>query len=90
MLNIQQLQLGGCEGTTRPLGQQQPYPYTVYVKDISSILRKNGYPGSIIETTIAKKITLFNLNPEEASKSVQFTWSSLRLVKNFFEFWKTN
>ena len=35
------------------------------LKNISSILRNNGYPESIIQTTMSKKIALFNRKPKE-------------------------
>ena len=35
------------------------------LENISSILRNNGYPESIIQSTISKKIALFNRKPKE-------------------------
>ena len=35
------------------------------LENISSILRNNGYPESIIQITISKKIALFNRKPKE-------------------------
>ena len=43
------------------------------LENISSILRNNGYPESINQSTISKKIALFNRKPNEGPQSVQFT-----------------
>ena len=38
------------------------------LENISSILRNNGYPESIIQITMSKKIALFNCKPKEGSQ----------------------
>ena len=44
------------------------------LENISSILRNNGYPESIIQITMSKKITFFNLKPKEGTQKCPVYW----------------
>ena len=51
------------------------------LENISSILRNNGYPESIIQTTISKKIALFIRKPKEGPQKCPVYLKLLRIGK---------
>ena len=53
---------------------------------ISSILRNNGYPESIIQITMSEKNALFNCKPNEEPQKCPVYFEAPLNWQNFFEF----
>ena len=58
--------------------------------NISSILQNNGFPESIMQIIMSKKIALFNWKPKEGTAKVSSLLEAPLDWQNFFEFWKAN
>ena len=58
------------------------------LENISSILRNNGYPESIIQITMSKKISLFNRKPKEGLQKSPVYLKLLWISKMFLNFEK--
>ena len=58
------------------------------LENISSILRSNGYPESIIQITMSKKIALFNRKPKEGPQKCPVYLKLPWIGKNFLNFEK--